>query len=682
LFVTDGARVTLSGVSFSHNHATGGAGGSLPPGAGPGGGGGGGMGGAGGEIEGGQDGAGGGGVGVGATGGVGVTGNTGVTGGDGVVLGQASGGTSGLTAGGASGGGGGASSSPADVGGGGGGVSGASTIVPAGGQGGFGGGGGGGGGDFNGGSGGPGGFGGGGGGGGYGGLANAGGAGGTGGFGGGGGAGGNGSEQGGPSEAGGFGGGNAQSAGGGGAGMGGAVFVQQGGALIVTGSLAETAATASSGAAGTGGSATGGSALGAGFFLQGSDASDGGAGSVVFEPSAGQSETVDDAIADQTGSGGTSSNAGSWGLTLNGAGTLVLDGDSTYTGQTSVQQGTLEGTGTIGPLNAAAGTVSPGDGGQPGTLAVNGAATLSSGSTLSVELSTGSSGELSASGAAMLADANLKLSLIPGFSAPADQSFTILSAKSLSGTFGGLPNGSVTTSGDAALRVNYTSSAVTLTVVEPTNTGLPKITGTPAVGRALTCSPGTWSGATEPFTYRWDRDGSTIDGATGSTYKVSSADQSDTLTCVVTGVNLAGDSTATSPGIKIPQLAAAAGVLAVADKVKVSSKRVASVPVSCSVASCSGRLTITTSVKVKTKRKVKGHLKTVTKKIKVTFGSARYSLEAGRSATLTLKLSKANLKLLLAARGHKLKATATVHPSSGKSVTKVVEVIASPAKQR
>ncbi|MEI9806046.1 MAG: autotransporter-associated beta strand repeat-containing protein [Pseudolabrys sp.] len=50
---------------------------------------------------------------------------------------------------------------------------------------------------------------------------------------------------------------------------------------------------------------------------------------------------VADAIADQTGSGGTGVNAGSWGVIKTGTGTLTLSNANTYSGGTTVTGGTL-----------------------------------------------------------------------------------------------------------------------------------------------------------------------------------------------------------------------------------------------------------------------------------------------------------------------------------------------------
>jgi uncharacterized protein with beta-barrel porin domain len=358
LFVASSGNVTVSNVTLSGNNATGGAGGSVS-----GGGGGGGLGGNGGSGLGG----GGGGVGLGATGGVGGGGDPGSPG---IVIGAASGGSSNASIGGANGGGGGGAAD-----GGGGGVAGVGTSSGVGGNGGFGGGAGGGG------VGGFGGFGGGGGGG------NQGSGGGFGGGGGGGGAGG----------CGGYGGGCGSSfGGGGGAGLGGAVFVQQGGTLSITGAFNVNGSSVAGGAGGAGGG--NGSAFGAGLFLNGS-------GTLTFQPGSGQTQTISDAIADQNGSGGT---GGAWSLTVSGGGTLVLSGDNAYTGPTTVTGatlvvngsitdpiinagGVLSGTGSVGDTTInAGGTLAPGNAANPfGTLTINGDLAFSSGSFYAINIAPG-----------------------------------------------------------------------------------------------------------------------------------------------------------------------------------------------------------------------------------------------------------------------------------------------------
>jgi autotransporter-associated beta strand protein len=97
------------------------------------------------------------------------------------------------------------------------------------------------------------------------------------------------------------------------------------------GSLAGASVTAGGGQSG----GANGQAFGAGIFLQGDE-------TITFAPVKGTTERVFDAIADQTGSGGTGANAGAGGLILDGAGTLDLISASTYTGGTTIDKGILE----------------------------------------------------------------------------------------------------------------------------------------------------------------------------------------------------------------------------------------------------------------------------------------------------------------------------------------------------
>ena len=93
--------------------------------------------------------------------------------------------------------------------------------------------------------------------------------------------------------------------------------------------------------------------------------------------------------------------AGTGGLTISG-GTQTLTGVNSYTGPTRVSVGTLAGTGTVSSVTVDKGaTLAPGVAGK-GTLNINGALTMNSGSTYLVNLSSASSSSLSVSGAAAL----------------------------------------------------------------------------------------------------------------------------------------------------------------------------------------------------------------------------------------------------------------------------------------
>ncbi|WP_429228221.1 autotransporter domain-containing protein [Inquilinus ginsengisoli] len=163
--------------------------------------------------------------------------------------------------------------------------------------------------------------------------------GGTGGFGGGGGGG-----SGATTMPGGFGGGTGGAGatglgggGGGGGGFGGAIFVQQGGTLSLAGSINISGNTVAGGNGGSGHTGGGGGAgVGSGLFL-------GGNGTLNLTPGAGQPQVISDAIVDQTGAGGTGTNAGSWSLVKDGAGTTILTGANAYSGGTTVNSGVLQG---------------------------------------------------------------------------------------------------------------------------------------------------------------------------------------------------------------------------------------------------------------------------------------------------------------------------------------------------
>jgi len=84
------------------------------------------------------------------------------------------------------------------------------------------------------------------------------------------------------------------------------------------------------------------------------------------------------------------------------------------------------------------------------------------------------------------------------------------------------------------------------------NTGLPTVSGTPAIGQTLTAAAGSWAGSPTSFAYVWQRCDAagaactSIPGATRQTYVVAEADRGSTLRVAVTARNTVGSATARS----------------------------------------------------------------------------------------------------------------------------------------
>jgi hypothetical protein len=247
---------------------------------------------------------------------------------------------------------------------------------------------------------------------------------------------------------------------------------------------------------------------------------------------------------------GTTSNQGRFDIT---GGTMVASAGQIFSVTNGVfltGGGTLRGAGQItGSVTNTSGVVEPGS--SPGTLTVTGNYTQGSGGTLRTEIAgtaPGSQFDRLAVGGAATLNGTLAIANDPGFDPALSDTFEILSAGTVTGTFSAL-TGNVLPNGKT-YAATYNADDVTLSLSQspPSNTSAPSISGTAEDGQTLTCDPGTWTGA-PTFTFEWLRDGVPIPGATGSTYALTPDDVGRQITCRVTGTNVAGSDQATSPPV-------------------------------------------------------------------------------------------------------------------------------------
>jgi hypothetical protein len=86
----------------------------------------------------------------------------------------------------------------------------------------------------------------------------------------------------------------------------------------------------------------------------------------------------------------------------------------------------------------------------------------------------------------------------------------------------------------------------------PQDSTAPVISGTPSLGKTLSCTSGTWQASpTAGYAYQWLRSGQAITGATMSNYTVHCVDCGHKLSCRVTATNSAGSGVATSQTVTV-----------------------------------------------------------------------------------------------------------------------------------
>jgi hypothetical protein len=197
----------------------------------------------------------------------------------------------------------------------------------------------------------------------------------------------------------------------------------------------------------------------------------------------------------------------------------------------------------------------------------------------------------------------------------------------------------------------------------------------PTVGSAMTCTPGTWSD--EPsFTYTFvdGSNGQTLQSSASSEYKFTAADAGATVLMRLQATNAGGtgrEETAPSapvapapPAEPEPPPAPSSHVSIASASIPVQSDGEAAVKLSCKgTGTCRGKLTLTVRTQgmfEKRGRSGKGG----TRRFKTTtIGTASFSIAAGKTVTLELKLNPAGRALLSAGHG-RLNATLTILKSS------------------
>jgi hypothetical protein len=123
-----------------------------------------------------------------------------------------------------------------------------------------------------------------------------------------------------------------------------------------------------------------------------------------------------------------------------------------------------------------------------------------------------------------------------------------------SGLFSGTPvsagtvSFTVTASGVGTPAVSPTITIV-VSVVVPTNAGIPVVTGSDVVGQTLTTTYGTWNNSPQTYAIVWKSNGTVITNATAATYVLQSSDIGNTITSTVTATNSGGSAASTSAGV-------------------------------------------------------------------------------------------------------------------------------------
>ncbi len=230
------------------------------------------------------------------------------------------------------------------------------------------------------------------------------------------------------------------------------------------------------------------------------------------------------------------------GLVKLGSGTLTLAGNNSYTGDTTISNGTVAISGTIlGRLNVLAGSSLTG-GSTIGPISISNVVSLAGTTILRLSKSSGATNDTVYTTAGMNFGGTLTVALIGGTLAPGDV-FTLFAAKFYLGSFAQinlppLPTGmryDVTQLNvDGTLRVVADMSKPTFSPVTPSTSVLLR-------GGSVTLS-GNVSGMV-PMTYQWQLNGANIPGATSSTLALNNLTPADSGSYTLAASNSLGAAT-------------------------------------------------------------------------------------------------------------------------------------------
>lgn len=241
--------------------------------------------------------------------------------------------------------------------------------------------------------------------------------------------------------------------------------------------------------------------------------------------------------------------------------------------------------------------------------------------------------------------------------------------------FNGQP--SAATANTVGASEGNTTSGINVTMVPsaPVNTALPVISGTATAGSLLSCSNGSWTGETfslpmgwpltSPFAYQWLRGGAAIAGATSSTYTVQTADLGQGLVCEVTASIEAGKASAKSTSLAVP--IPVPSVKTSASKLTVA-KNATKVSIACANATCTGGVEVVERTVIKRR---KGNRR-ITVKVTTVLAKGSYSLAAGKTGAIVLRLTGSGRKRLAHARHHRASGKLLITVKGGKSLEKTV----------